>query len=128
MRRWRSSLWRSSEKDAEELLPSYDDFQPLETEEQEEMVQSFEKSHTRQNIVWRGIFSALLSSFAGFFIYSAHNQAVSPWDMVSTELLFTPRLRGVITKFQMGICIICPLYGKFLDYEAMVMITRRVSY
>lgn len=70
-------IWRSSQ---EELLPSRDDFQPLETHEQVEIVQAFERNHALQNTVWRGIFSALLSTFAGFFVYSANRQSISPWD------------------------------------------------
>ncbi|KAH9306459.1 hypothetical protein KI387_010863, partial [Taxus chinensis] len=78
MRRLKKAIRQLSE---EESLPSFDDFQPLETPEQVKMVESFEKSHTLQNAVWRGIFSSFLFSFAGFFIYSAHRQSVSPWDV-----------------------------------------------
>ncbi|XP_057872561.1 uncharacterized protein LOC131078811 isoform X2 [Cryptomeria japonica] len=78
MKRMKAALQGLSE---EESLPSYEDFQPLETREQVKMVESFEKSHALQNAVWRGIFSIFLFSFAGFFIYSAHRQSLSPWDV-----------------------------------------------
>ncbi|XP_031487180.1 uncharacterized protein LOC116255482 isoform X2 [Nymphaea colorata] len=76
-RRWRSG--RRTDEDTS--LPTYDDFQPMETHEQEEMVQSFERQHAQQSALWRGVFSFLLLCFAVFLIFSIYQQALSPWEL-----------------------------------------------
>ncbi|CAN6441521.1 unnamed protein product [Victoria cruziana] len=74
--------WRSGRRSDDNLsLPTFDDFQPMETHEQEEMVQSFEKQHARQSSLWRGVFSFLLLCFAVFLIFSIYQQTLFPWEL-----------------------------------------------
>eukprot|EP00249_Psilotum_nudum_P011816 c23401_g1_i1 orf=118-693(+) len=80
MKRWRDRVWRRSHQSEDYLLPTYDDTELLDTEEQEKIVRSFELSHQRQSFVWRGIFTLFAASFGAFFIYSAYQQAISPWN------------------------------------------------
>ncbi|KAK8949345.1 hypothetical protein KSP39_PZI005817 [Platanthera zijinensis] len=62
-------------------LPTIDDFQPLDTQEQEEMIRSFEREHQRQSRLWRGVFSVFLLGYGGFLIYSNFQQAWNPWEL-----------------------------------------------
>ncbi|XP_020596237.1 uncharacterized protein LOC110036190 [Phalaenopsis equestris] len=62
-------------------LPSIDDFKPLDTEEQEEMIRSFERTHEHQSRLWRGVFVALLLGYEGFWIHSILQQAWNPWEL-----------------------------------------------
>ncbi|KAJ0971384.1 hypothetical protein J5N97_019343 [Dioscorea zingiberensis] len=62
-------------------LPNRDDLQPMDTQEQEEMILSFERNHAQQSRVWRGVFAAFLLGYAAFSIYSAFYQALFPWDL-----------------------------------------------
>ncbi|XP_078428948.1 histone-lysine N-methyltransferase isoform X1 [Wolffia australiana] len=61
-------------------LPTRDDFQPLDTREQLELVSSFERQHALSSRLWRGIFSAILLIFVGFLIYSIFQQVLHPWE------------------------------------------------
>lgn len=62
-------------------LPTIDDFQPLETQEQEEMIRSFEREYQQQSRLWRGVFSVFLLGYGGFLIYSNFQQAWNPWEL-----------------------------------------------
>uniref|UniRef100_A0A1D1XQI7 Putative membrane protein YGR016W n=1 Tax=Anthurium amnicola TaxID=1678845 RepID=A0A1D1XQI7_9ARAE len=62
-------------------LPTRDDFRPLDTREQLELVSSFESQHARQSRLWRGVFAAFLLFFAGFLVYSIFQQAQHPWEL-----------------------------------------------
>nr|XP_010924944.1 uncharacterized protein LOC105047631 [Elaeis guineensis] len=62
-------------------LPTRDDFQPIDTQEQEEMVHSFERKHVQQSLIWRRIFAGFLVGYAAFLIYSLFHQAWFPWEL-----------------------------------------------
>ncbi|KAG0494216.1 hypothetical protein HPP92_005210 [Vanilla planifolia] len=61
-------------------LPTIDDFQPLDTQEQEEIVRSFERTHQQQSRLWRGVFGSFLLAYVGFLGYSIFQQALYPWE------------------------------------------------
>ncbi|GAQ81855.1 hypothetical protein KFL_000930010 [Klebsormidium nitens] len=52
----------------------------LDTQEQEEIIASLERSNAVQNRVWRGVFSLLGAGLALFFLRSAALQARAPWE------------------------------------------------
>ncbi|XP_068653428.1 uncharacterized protein [Aristolochia californica] len=79
-RRWRPSH-RGEAEDDKYFIPTRDDFQPIDTREQEEIVLSFEKKHGHQEFLWRAVFSILVLCFALFLIYSIVSQTLSPWDL-----------------------------------------------
>ncbi|KAK1314936.1 hypothetical protein QJS10_CPA06g00929 [Acorus calamus] len=78
-RKWRRN--RPREDDDNFSLPTRDDFQPIDTHEQEELVRSFERNQAQQSRLWRGVFAVLILCFAGFYVYSIVQQASSPWDL-----------------------------------------------
>ncbi|KAI4376559.1 hypothetical protein MLD38_014307 [Melastoma candidum] len=62
-------------------LPTRDNFQPMDTSDQEDLVRSFERSHARQSLLWRSVFAVLLSLFAAFLVYSIYQQTFYPWEL-----------------------------------------------
>ncbi|KAL6519171.1 hypothetical protein OROGR_018491 [Orobanche gracilis] len=75
--------WRRSHKDVdcEDFLPTRDDSLPIDTQEQEELLRSFEKSQSQQSLLWRSVFAGLVSCYAVFLIYSISQQVYSPWEL-----------------------------------------------
>ncbi|KAF3454221.1 hypothetical protein FNV43_RR04668 [Rhamnella rubrinervis] len=78
--------WRKSQEHDDLSLPTRDDStlddnRPMDTQEQEEMVRSFERSLAQQSRLWRSVFAALLLCFAGFLLYSIFQQVSSPWEL-----------------------------------------------
>ncbi|KAJ7969215.1 Major facilitator superfamily domain containing protein [Quillaja saponaria] len=77
--------WRNSQYDKLSLPtrddPTLDDSRPMDIQEQEEFVQSFERSQAQQGRLWRGVFVALLSCYVLFLVYSIFQQASSPWEL-----------------------------------------------
>ncbi|KAK4755598.1 hypothetical protein SAY87_009355 [Trapa incisa] len=77
--------WRRSPDDQFSLPtkddPSLDDSRPIDTQEQEEMVRSFESSVAQQSLFWRSVFAVFLLCFIAFLIYSIFQQASSPWEL-----------------------------------------------
>ncbi|KAI8570769.1 hypothetical protein RHMOL_Rhmol01G0062600 [Rhododendron molle] len=69
-------------------LPTRDDFHPIDTQEQEELVRSLEKNQAQQSRLWRGVFAAILCCYSGFLIYSIYQQVLSPWELRSALLQF----------------------------------------
>ncbi|PKA64250.1 hypothetical protein AXF42_Ash009470 [Apostasia shenzhenica] len=63
------------------FLPTVDDLHPMDTQEQEEMIRSFEAAHVQQSHLWRGVFAAFLLGYVGFLIYSIFQQAWHPWEL-----------------------------------------------
>ncbi|KAF8034070.1 hypothetical protein BT93_C0371 [Corymbia citriodora subsp. variegata] len=61
--------------------PSLDDSRPMDTQEQEELVRSFEKNQALQSLCWRSVFAAFLFCFAAFLVFSIYQQATSPWEL-----------------------------------------------
>ncbi|XP_075674676.1 uncharacterized protein LOC142643832 isoform X2 [Castanea sativa] len=72
--------WRNSHDDRFSL-PTLDDSRPIDTQEQEETIRSFEKTHAQQSRLWRSVFAAMLFCFAVFLLYSIFQQASSPWEL-----------------------------------------------
>ncbi|KAL6224123.1 hypothetical protein ACLB2K_002979 [Fragaria x ananassa] len=62
-------------------LPTRDDPAPMDTQEQEELVRSLEKSQAQQSRMWRALFASLLFCFAAFLMHSIHQQVSSPWEL-----------------------------------------------
>ncbi|KAL8093979.1 uncharacterized protein LOC141692553 [Apium graveolens] len=62
-------------------LPTRDDFQPLDTNEQEELVRSLEKTLNYQSSLWKSVFAALITCFMAFLIFSIYQQAQFPWEL-----------------------------------------------
>ncbi|KAK9266610.1 hypothetical protein L1049_022852 [Liquidambar formosana] len=76
--------WRESHSDADDdkfSLPTLDDSRPMDTQEQEELVRSLEKSQAQQSLLWRSVFAVLLFCYAAFLIYSIFRQSSSPWEL-----------------------------------------------
>ncbi|XP_043703436.1 uncharacterized protein LOC122653605 isoform X2 [Telopea speciosissima] len=61
--------------------PALDDYHPIDTEEQEELVRSFERNHAQQSVLWRSVFAALVFCFMAFLVFSIFQQASSPWEL-----------------------------------------------
>jgi len=62
-------------------LPTRDDFQPIDSQEQEELVRSLERTQAQQSLLWRSVFAALLVCLAVFLIFSIYQQALNPWEL-----------------------------------------------
>ncbi|XP_058206664.1 uncharacterized protein LOC131320098 [Rhododendron vialii] len=79
-RKWKKS--GDGDGDDDRLsLPTRDDFHPIDTQEQEELVRSLEKNQAQHSRLWRGVFAAILCCYSGFLIYSIYQQALSPWEL-----------------------------------------------
>ncbi|CAA0840440.1 Unknown protein [Striga hermonthica] len=78
-RQWRKSAGKVDGDDYS--LPTRDDSRPIDTQEQEELIRSLEKSQSQQSLLWRCVFAGLLSCYAIFLIYSIYQQAYSPWEL-----------------------------------------------
>ncbi|XP_050388192.1 uncharacterized protein LOC126805127 [Argentina anserina] len=72
--------FRKSEND-DFSLPTRDDPAPMDTQEQEELVRSFERSQAQQSRFWRAFFASLLFCYASFLMHSIHQQVSSPWEL-----------------------------------------------
>ncbi|MCD7470200.1 hypothetical protein HAX54_009882 [Datura stramonium] len=82
-RKWRKSQRESHyDEDNKFSLPTRDDFRPINSQEQEELVQSLEKVQTQQSLLWRGVFSGLLLCYVAFLVYSIYQQAYYPWELI----------------------------------------------
>ncbi|KAJ1687817.1 hypothetical protein LUZ63_019207 [Rhynchospora breviuscula] len=75
-----TTWWRRRHR-AKDPLDEADDLVPLDSQEQEEMVRSFEKKHAQQSRLWRRVFAGLLLGYAGFMVYSMLHQAWFPWEL-----------------------------------------------
>ncbi|KAJ0089720.1 hypothetical protein Patl1_13409 [Pistacia atlantica] len=73
--------WRNSREEDKFSLPTLDDSRPMDTQEQEELVRSLERSQAQQSLVWRGAFAAFVFCFAMFLVYSIFQQVLSPWEL-----------------------------------------------
>ncbi|CAA3027766.1 uncharacterized protein LOC111407785 isoform X2 [Olea europaea subsp. europaea] len=80
--KWRKSR-RSSEfdDDGNFSLPTRDDCRPIETQEQEQLVRSFEKNLAQQSLLWKIVFAGLLLCYVAFLIFSIFQQAYYPWEL-----------------------------------------------
>ncbi|EEF48128.1 uncharacterized protein LOC8265103 isoform X2 [Ricinus communis] len=77
--------WRKSRDENSSLPtwedPSLDDSRPMDTQEQEELVRSLERTQAQQSLLWRRVFAGLLFCYAAFQVYSIYQQATSPWEL-----------------------------------------------
>ncbi|KAL2342597.1 hypothetical protein Fmac_003882 [Flemingia macrophylla] len=69
--------------DGENLsLPIHDGgSRPLDSQEQEELVRSLERSQAEQSRLWRTVFATLFFCYIAFLLYSIFHQASSPWEL-----------------------------------------------
>lgn len=58
-----------------------DDSDPMDIQEQEEMIISLEKMQAQQSFQWKCVFAGLLFCYASFLIYSIYQQAWFPWEL-----------------------------------------------
>ncbi|CAD5192388.1 unnamed protein product [Musa acuminata subsp. malaccensis] len=58
-----------------------DDSHPIDSQDQEEMVRSFEREHARQSRLWRRVFAGFLLGYTAFMVYSIFQQAWYPWEL-----------------------------------------------
>ncbi|XP_062010663.1 uncharacterized protein LOC133727052 isoform X2 [Rosa rugosa] len=72
--------FRKSEDD-DLSLPTRDDPAPMDSQEQEELVRSFERNQAQQSRFWRVFFASLLFCFAAFLMYSIFQQVSYPWEL-----------------------------------------------
>ncbi|KAL6984681.1 hypothetical protein U1Q18_018061 [Sarracenia purpurea var. burkii] len=82
-RKWKKSR-RGEDEDGDDdrfSLPTRDDFHPMDTQEQEELVRSLEKAQAQQSLLWRRVFAAILFCYSLFLIYSIYQQTMSPWEL-----------------------------------------------
>ncbi|KAL7167980.1 hypothetical protein ACSBR2_038417 [Camellia fascicularis] len=82
-RKWKKS-GRGGDEDGEDdnfSLPTSDDFSPLDTQEQEELVRSLQQIQAQQSLLWRRVFSVIVFCYAAFLIYSIYQQVSSPWEL-----------------------------------------------
>ncbi|KAL3623675.1 hypothetical protein CASFOL_032491 [Castilleja foliolosa] len=76
--------WRKSHEGADGddfSLPTRDESRPIDTQEQEELIRSLEKSQAQQSRLWRSVFAGFVSCFVVFLVYSIYQQAYSPWEL-----------------------------------------------
>lgn len=83
-----SKLTRREGEDDKYSLPTLDEFRPMETVEQEELVRSLERSQAEQSFLWRSVFAALVFAYAAFLLFSIFQQVSSPWELVRDKLLY----------------------------------------
>ncbi|KAM5547496.1 hypothetical protein ABKV19_001804 [Rosa sericea] len=62
-------------------LPTRDDPAPMDSQEQEELVRSFERNQAQQSRFWRVFFASLMFCFAAFLMYSIFQQVSYPWEL-----------------------------------------------
>ncbi|KAL3829957.1 hypothetical protein ACJIZ3_018759 [Penstemon smallii] len=80
-RKWRKKSYEDVDGGESFSLPTRDDSRPIDTQEQEELVRSLEKTHAQQNLLWRSVFGGLVLCYVAFLIYSIFQQAYSPWEL-----------------------------------------------
>ncbi|WMV41718.1 hypothetical protein MTR67_035103 [Solanum verrucosum] len=91
-RKWRKSPRESHfDEDDKFSLPTRDENRPIDSQEQEELVRSLENVQTQQSLLWRGVFSGLLSCYVAFLLYSVYQQAYYPWELRFTKYLLLVR-------------------------------------
>ncbi|KAL5728911.1 hypothetical protein ACHQM5_001936 [Ranunculus cassubicifolius] len=78
-RKWRKS--RTNEGDEKYSLPTRDDLRPIDTQEQEELIRSYEIKQAQLSLLWRRVFAGLLMCYLSFLVFSVFSQALSPWEM-----------------------------------------------
>ncbi|KAL6331202.1 hypothetical protein AAG906_009630 [Vitis piasezkii] len=83
MKKLARKLRRNSREfdDEDFCLPTLDDSRPIDSQEQEELVRSLERSQAQQSLLWRSVFAVFLFSFAAFLVYSIFQQVSSPWEL-----------------------------------------------
>ncbi|CAL5215057.1 unnamed protein product [Lathyrus oleraceus] len=73
---------RKNSEDGKFSLPVHDeDSRPLDSQEQEELVRSLEKTQAQQSRFWRNVFVALVICYILFLLYSIFHQVSSPWEL-----------------------------------------------
>ncbi|XP_028550463.1 uncharacterized protein LOC110115928 isoform X2 [Dendrobium catenatum] len=75
---WKSRCLSRGGRDDEDrfFLPTIDDFQPLDSQEQEEMVRSFERAHEQDNHLWRRYHAYFMEDVPSWMLISADLVAI----------------------------------------------------
>ncbi|XP_042387108.1 uncharacterized protein LOC121979223 [Zingiber officinale] len=76
-----SAKWRKKHRLEGDGVDVEDDSEPIDYQEQEEMVRSFEMEHDRQNRLWRRVFAGFIVGYIAFLVYSTLQQAWFPWEL-----------------------------------------------
>ncbi|XP_042392481.1 uncharacterized protein LOC121983875 [Zingiber officinale] len=76
-----SAKWRKKHRLEGDGVDVEDDSEPIDYQEQEEMVRSFEMEHDRQNRLWRRVFAGFIVGYIAFLVYSILQQAWFPWEL-----------------------------------------------
>ncbi|KAF6138234.1 hypothetical protein GIB67_011074 [Kingdonia uniflora] len=77
-----SRKWRKNRREGDDDHPIYDDTtDPIDTQEQEELIRSFELKQAQESLLWRRIFAALVLCFVAFLLFSMLHQTSSPWEL-----------------------------------------------
>ncbi|KAK1418584.1 hypothetical protein QVD17_27729 [Tagetes erecta] len=79
-KRWRN-IQSDDDVDDKFSLPTSSDFHPMDTEEQEELVRSLERSLAHESRFWRRVFAGMLCCFVAFLVFSIHGQTTMPWEL-----------------------------------------------
>ncbi|KAJ4768264.1 histone-lysine N-methyltransferase [Rhynchospora pubera] len=108
-----TTWWRRRHR-AKDPLDEADDLVPLDSQEQEEMVRSFEKKHAQQSRLWRRVFAGLLLGYAGFMVYSMLHQAWFPWELKYHAYFMEDMHPGMPILFDLVAVVACLLAVKGL--------------
>ncbi|XP_074573531.1 uncharacterized protein LOC141829968 [Curcuma longa] len=76
-----SAKWRKKHRLEGDGVNVEDDSQPIDYQEQEELVRSFEMEHARQSRLWRRVFAGFILGYIAFLVYSILQQAWFPWEL-----------------------------------------------
>ncbi|KAL4563859.1 hypothetical protein LXL04_027907 [Taraxacum kok-saghyz] len=118
-RRWKNG-GSDGEYDAEDnfSLPTSADFHPIDTEEQEELVRSLERSQAQQSRFWRRVFSGLLCCYVAFLIFSIHGQTTMPWELQHhAYFMYEMESRLVIAADWAGVFVCLMAVAGLLQYS-----------
>ncbi|XP_073016346.1 uncharacterized protein [Primulina eburnea] len=81
-RKWRKIRSHDEDIYSKDLsLPTRDDSRPIDSQEQEDLVRSFEKSLAYQSFIWRGVFGGMILCYVSFLMFSIYQQTYSPWEL-----------------------------------------------
>ncbi|KAK2385364.1 histone-lysine N-methyltransferase [Trifolium repens] len=112
---------RNSDHDDKFALPIHedDDARPLDSQEQEELVRSFERNQAQQSRLWRTVFVTLLFCYILFLLYSIFRQASSPWELRHHAYFMEEIYSWVIISADWVAVLACSFAIQGLRHESM---------
>lgn len=109
-RKWKKSGEEGDDEDDDKFsLPTRDDFHPIDSHEQEELVRSLEKSQAQQSLLWKGVFATLILCFVGFLIFSIYQQASFPWELRYHAYFMTEVDSWIIISADWAAVLVCSM-------------------